>query len=40
MVILSFCYVVTVVYVTSCFGGHDWHFSNAVVDGVRFTIAC
>lgn len=39
MVTLNFCCVVTVVCVISCFGGHDWHFSSAVVDGARFSIA-
>ncbi len=40
MVTLNFCCVVTVVCVTICFGAHDWHFSNAVVDGARFSVAC
>ena len=39
LVTLNLCCLVTVVCVTSCSGGHDWHFSSAVVDGARFSIA-
>jgi hypothetical protein len=40
IVALNFCCVVAVMCVTSCLWGHDWHFSSAVVDGARFSIAC
>ena len=39
IVTLNFCCVVTVVFITCCFWGHYWHFSSAVMDGARFSIA-